>query len=573
MRKYACLIITLIMLSLLWGQYDERQILVQQANQLMVQRQYDRAEEVFLQIIAQYPDDINSILQLTQLYLSLSQEVKVEEMLQTHQRHIPENAYTELRIQLLILQGKHEQANSLADSYLEIYGSNRSKYNLIASYFSGRGDNESAIRIFEAARRVHGDDIFAVEIASAAMKCGLYEKALREYLNHSANAQNTNLFIRNQVSEIVREDSTLINVVRNFANTHDNFVIKEIYASALMTIKNYEEALETYKQMPLTYLRNFAAEQLKLGNLDITLKAYRFLGQNAEQPAQRLYYGYEVANIFFQSAQYDSTENIINELLQDPSWNKPKQAGKSSLLVKLRRLKAENDLALGVELNRVRQWIEQTKDYSVYHDEIQELDVDLARFAILDEDFETAKSTLKRIVVQDYLAERHYLEFLLALMQGEKAEADSLMHEYVLKHPDSEYTNDIIYLNMLSINMSDIQLQNFSKAIRMLQLFKPEGIQILVDLFEQNDDEELLMLAIEWSLALGDITQAEVLLAHDFKDELARDYALMLSLFLIQERETEIQLAQEFLKNKPNSIFSPRFRQIISRMSARQISM
>lgn len=573
MRKYACLIITLIMLSLLWGQYDERQILVQQANQLMVQRQYDRAEEVFLQIIAQYPDDINSILQLTQLYLSLSQEVKVEEMLQTHQRHIPENAYTELRIQLLILQGKHEQANSLADSYLEIYGSNRSKYNLIASYFSGRGDNESAIRIFEAARRVHGDDIFSVEIASAAMKCGLYEKALREYLNHSANAQNTNLFIRNQVSEIVREDSTLINVVRNFANTHDNFVIKEIYASALMTIKNYEEALETYKQMPLTYLRNFAAEQLKLGNLDITLKAYRFLGQNAEQPAQRLYYGYEVANIFFQSAQYDSTENIINELLQDPSWNKPKQAGKSSLLVKLRRLKAENDLALGVELNRVRQWIEQTKDYSVYHDEIQELDVDLARFAILDEDFETAKSTLKRIVVQDYLAERHYLEFLLALMQGEKAEADSLMHEYVLKHPDSEYTNDIIYLNMLSINMSDIQLQNFSKAIRMLQLFKPEGIQILVDLFEQNDDEELLMLAIEWSLALGDITQAEVLLAHDFKDELARDYALMLSLFLIQERETEIQLAQEFLKNKPNSIFSPRFRQIISRMSARQISM
>ncbi|MDD4687012.1 MAG: hypothetical protein PHH38_02890 [Candidatus Cloacimonetes bacterium] len=573
MRKYACLIITLIMLSLLWGQYDERQILVQQANQLMVQRQYDRAEEVFLQIIAQYPDDINSILQLTQLYLSLSQEVKVEEMLQTHQRHIPENAYSELRIQLLILQGKHEQANSLADSYLEIYGSNRSKYNLIASYFSGRGDNESAIRIFEAARRVHGDDIFAVEIASAAMKCGLYEKALREYLNHSANAQNTNLFIRNQVSEIVREDSTLINVVRNFANTHDNFVIKEIYALALMTIKNYEEALETYKQMPLTYLRNFAAEQLKLGNLDITLKAYRFLGQNAEQPAQRLYYGYEVANIFFQSAQYDSTENIINELLQDPSWNKPKQAGKSSLLVKLRRLKAENDLALGVELNRVRQWIEQTKDYSVYHDEIQELDVDLARFAILDEDFETAKSTLKRIVVQDYLAERHYLEFLLALMQGEKAEADSLMHEYVLKHPDSEYTNDIIYLNMLSINMSDIQLQNFSKAIRMLQLFKPEGIQILVDLFEQNDDEELLMLAIEWSLALGDITQAEVLLAHDFKDELARDYALMLSLFLIQERETEIQLAQEFLKNKPNSIFSPRFRQIISRMSARQISM
>ncbi|MDD3282333.1 MAG: hypothetical protein PHY41_02460 [Candidatus Cloacimonetes bacterium] len=573
MRKYACLIITLIMLSLLWGQYDERQILVQQANQLMVQRQYDRAEEVFLQIIAQYPDDINSILQLTQLYLSLSQEVKVEEMLQTHQRHIPENAYTELRIQLLILQGKHEQANSLADSYLEIYGSNRSKYNLIASYFSGRGDNESAIRIFEAARRVHGDDIFAVEIASAAMKCGLYEKALREYLNHSANAQNTNLFIRNQVSEIVREDSTLINVVRNFANTHDNFVIKEIYALALMTIKNYEEALETYKQMPLTYLRNFAAEQLKLGNLDITLKAYRFLGQNAEQPAQRLYYGYEVANIFFQSAQYDSTENIINELLQDPSWNKPKQAGKSSLLVKLRRLKAENDLALGVELNRVRQWIEQTKDYSVNHDEIQELDVDLARFAILDEDFETAKSTLKRIVVQDYLAERHYLEFLLALMQGEKAEADSLMHEYVLKHPDSEYTNDIIYLNMLSINMSDIQLQNFSKAIRMLQLFKLEGIQILVDLFEQNDDEELLMLAIEWSLALGDITRAEVLLAHDFKDELARDYALMLSLFLIHERETEIQLAQEFLKNKPNSIFSPRFRQIISRMSARQISM
>jgi len=104
-------------------------------------------------------------------------------------------------------------------------------------------------------------------------------------------------------------------------------------------------------------------------------------------------------------------------------------------------------------------------------------------------------------------------------------------------------------------------------------LYKTAGIDSLKTLYDETEDEELLLLAIEWAIGLGDYQKATLLLEHNFEDQLASDYAQFLSLALIANREQELDLAKEFLKAKPNSIFSPRFRQVISRQAASQISI
>ena len=110
--------------------------------------------------------------------------------------------------------------------------------------------------------------------------------------------------------------------------------------------------------------------------------------------------------------------------------------------------------------------------------------------------------------------------------------------------------------------MNDSQ-SSASETLSIAQLYNDEGIAELSALFEQTGDEELLILAIEWALRMGQTAKASELLEHDFQDELASDYAQYFrsrSSMILRKSETSPQ----YLKLRPNSIFSPRFRQSLS---------
>ena len=130
-RAILTLLIMLLLLPLM-AQYDERQILVQEANQHLVRRDYNQAETVFLQILQKYPDDLNSILQLMQIYLNLSASDKAEALLNKYQRALSQQVYTEQQIQLLILQGKLPQAYQMGEAYLQLNAQDQNKYRLSA---------------------------------------------------------------------------------------------------------------------------------------------------------------------------------------------------------------------------------------------------------------------------------------------------------------------------------------------------------------------------------------------------------------------------------------------------------
>lgn len=573
MRRRLYLIIVACLFTLpIVAQYDEKQILMQQANQMMVQRQYPQAEELFLQILEKFPNDQTSILQLAFMYLNISADLKAEEHIKKYQRQIPDKTFTELRIQVLVLQGKLEEANALADSYLALYGSASNAYHMVAGYFTRRAAYDSAIRIYNLARQRHGDSIFALELANAAMQSQQYRLALEEYLRFMATQANSNLFVKNQIINIVKEDSTMIT---HFQQTipADNQIILEIYASSLSAINRPAEALAIYQQLPSTYLRDFAVEQMRQENFDLARRAYRILAESSSVDHQRLSYKLDIARIYYNQAEYDSAEAVLTDLLADAFWGKNTQNKRNPLYVNIRKLYAQNALANGNDTDTVRTWLAETRQYATQNQEIQDLELEQARLAILSRDFEVAERSLKSVNIPQLLDYRDYLRFMEAFLKKDSPMADSLMNEYIIRHPASQYANDIIYLNMLALAMNETQLGEFGEAVRLLQLFQPEGIDILATLYEETKDEELAILAIEWALGLDETQKAELLLAIEFQDELAGEYAKMLSLALMQDRDAEIDLAKEFLKVKPNSIFSPRFRQVISRISTTQISL
>ncbi|HOH96810.1 MAG TPA: tetratricopeptide repeat protein [Candidatus Cloacimonadota bacterium] len=560
-----------LILLLLWlplsAQYNERQILYQQANQLYSQRQYSEAETLFLQLLEKYPDDLNSILQLMQIYLSLSQMEKADALLSKYHRSIPPNTYTELRLQLLIARGNLDIAAREAEAYLQLMNHDINKYRLIASYFERKAFFDYSLDLYQRARAWYKDpSLLGLEIANAAMQGRNLPVAVTEYMAYLKSNPGMSPFVKNQLKSIVLEDSSMVDLISSIARNNDSAVLRELYASTLVSLKDYESALEIYKSLTSNYMIDFAAEQNRLGNDLIAMEAYRYLGDTSPNLTQKFNFKMDLARLYYRQAQYDSTKAIVNSIIQDPYWNQNPQLSKSRLNMELRKLMAEASLANRDDISVARSWLEEAKYHSSQTADIQEVELDLAKLHILSGSYNNAISSLSRVTLPNLVEKRDYLKFLSAFVQHEIALADSLMNEFVIKYPGSDYVNDAIYLIMLSLGMQPDDQKRFAKSVTLLQLRNPAGIDSLYSIFEHNQDEELLLLAIEWSIGLGEYAKASLFLTHDFTDDLASDYAQLLKLAFMNDRRDEQNLAREFLKTNPNSIFSPSFRQVISRI-------
>ncbi|HRX76424.1 MAG TPA: tetratricopeptide repeat protein, partial [Candidatus Cloacimonadota bacterium] len=243
MKKIFLCVLALAMVLSLFSQYDEKQILSQQANQMMVQRQYNQAETIFLQILEKYPNDLNTILQLMQIYLNLNNGEKAENLLNQYQRMLPQTTYSEQRIQLLLMQGKMDEARAETDAYLSLHTTDASKYRLIANYYERRNFYDLAIELYERARAKIDRNLFSLEIANAAMQAQNPPKALREYLLYMSSASNVNHYVKNQIKTIVLADSTLISEIATASQNYNTPIMNELYANALVSIRDYPRAL------------------------------------------------------------------------------------------------------------------------------------------------------------------------------------------------------------------------------------------------------------------------------------------------------------------------------------------
>jgi len=570
MKKAVLLILLLIACaSAIYAQYDEKQILTQQANQLLMQRQYVQAEQLFLRILDKYPNDTNSINQLMNIYFTLSQTDKAEATLTKYQRTLPPQTYSELLIQLLIMQAKVEEAWQETMRYLNIYGQDEYKYRRLASFFERKAFYDKVIELYTRARNQLGKpDLFRLEMANTAMNYRQFEKAIREYMAYTENNPVYMFYTNNQLKTILQEDATLISVVSAIADSSNSSVLKEIYANALLNLQDYKTALNIYKQLEPQKMWRFAEEQTAAGNDSIAFEAYSYLETGETDMVKKMDLRYRLAEIKYQQRDYSATEQIIMESLSLPFWKDRNLYYRSSVGVKLRKLMAEIKLAKNEPVDSALVWLNEAKKFSRNNLESQEMDLEIARLYILNGDKTKAQNLLKTINHNNLMEKRDYLNFLNTLLEGETALADTLMNEFIIRYPESQYANDAIYLMMFTLNMAEQDKKSFYSAIRLLQLNRQSGIDTLAVIFSHNQDEEVLLLAIEWAIAFGNDSKAKELLQYEFQDEVAADYAALLRLLMVSDKAEEQRLAREFLKNKPNSIFSPDFRQKISRWSA-----
>lgn len=547
------------------AQYNEKQIMQQQAYQLLAQRQYAQAEQLFIQILDKYPGDFDSIVQLFNIYNTLSQTDKAENLLSTYQRGLPPQLYSEQHIQLQLLKGEVDAAYRESLDYLELYR-DENKFRQLASYFERKGIFEKALELYKLGRnKLKNPDLFRLEIANTSLNFRLFDQAITEYLAYLFRNPTYQYFTNNQFKIILQEDPSRIQTIKAVADTTKNPAIKEVYATSLLSIGQPRKALEIIKELGLNNLRIFAENQAAAGNDSIAYEAYEHASTMVDDP---LSFGFptRMMQIRYQQGDYAGTAKLGYATLAKASKFKTK----SSILVEIYRLMANTKLALGEPVDSALVWLDEAVKLNPEPHLKAGISIDIARLQILSSNYAAAEENLKGVNFPQLLPQREYLRFLGALLSANVTYADSLMNEYLIKYPGSPEANDCMYLMMLALALQPPLQQSFFDTFQLLQLNQLRGLDSLLVIMEASKDEEFRLLAIEWALRFNRPDLATMLLDHEFTDPVAGEYAETLKFFLVHDKAEEQRLAREFLKNKPNSIYSPDVRQRISRWAAQR---
>jgi len=469
MKRFLLPLAFLLVLIPLWGQYNERDILNQQAYQMLGQRQFAEAEKIFLQVLEKYPDDANSVLQLLNIYFQTSQLDKAENLLRQYRRILPANQATEQEVLLLVMQGRPDDAWNLGQTQLSRMNHSESTYRLLASYFERRGFYDHVLRLYEEARARRGNpDLFRLEIANAALNYRRFEQALREYLTFLEKNPSNIYFVNNQCKTILREDPELIATIGEFAETSANPIIKELYANALLSQNRAPEALEVYKNLPPERLLSFAEQQYAALNDEVALPAFEHLAGISTETLERNDYRLRQAFIHFRSGRHVETDSLLRAVIADSLMLERKNYQRRGVNLNARKLMAENSLALTSNTQAAKSWYEEARKFCGNSYDRQNIDLALVRLQIIDQDYETALALLRGVNEPKHLETRDYLRFSVELLRGNTDIADSLMNEYVIRWPGGVYVNDAIYQMMFVLGLSGDDLDKFHLASRLV---------------------------------------------------------------------------------------------------------
>lgn len=566
--KYRFLALILLLCSfgsLLWGQYDQRQILLQQAQNYYSMRQYTQAENLYKQVLELVPTDQTAIMQLLNIAYMTGNVDKAEEVLDRYGAYLAPITLLDHQIQILVYRGQAEEAWPKVLRSISMNPNDQNRYRTIASYYERRGFFEYVQRIYQLGRNNFNDpNLFALEYANSALYAQRYELALNEYLSWLERNPANLYFVNNQCKTILEADSTLIDVIRDKAYSSSGIVLKELLAGVLVQRKDFAQALDVYKRLSPDKLVNFANQQFSSRQDEVAYLAFEYLETIESDVFRKTQYLFNRATIAYRNLNYQLADSLVTVVIQDSLLNLPQNRWRSSVGYSARKLKSELTLSFSHDPAQAIEWLTQAKEYTRSTNQLAEIEVETARLNILNQDLETAKSILSRVSDPNFAEQKEHYIFLIALFENEIELADSLMNEQIIHRPEGKYTNDSIYLMMHLLNLSESGKTHFLDSYRTYLLQDNNAIDMLAEIFAEDPDEELMILALQWALEFDQRYKALAILAHDWQDPIAKEYSALLALLLETSSSEQQRQAREFLKQYPNSVFSPEFRSILS---------
>jgi len=486
--------------------------------------------------------------------------------------------------------GKEKEAIEIWDKIIRTYKDNPGVYRMVADYLIQNRLFDKAIEYLTTAQKIAGaPELYSYEIAMLYEFTMRFDKAVLEYIKLLKRTPSMLPSVKSRMSAYIDRADVLKQIIPILDSearaSKTNIGILELYAWVLNEARDFDKALDVYKQLDkITFangevILNFANDLFNRRIFNMALKAYDeviknfpnskllpeakfgYIRSREEILRQRLKNKIENDTLLF--SEFKKVESDYTEI------SKEFQATKYEAEALFRIGLIELDVFF--DLDRAQRYFEEVeKKFMLYLG--REAIFKIAEILTLKGDLNAAEEKYRHLLNLKNFPDTLKAKFSLAQVwyyQGEFERARKVLED-VSKITSSDYSNDAIEL-LLKIQTnrfpSDKPLREFALAeLKLKQRKYGEAISILEDIISNCSncpivDDAIFTLAMSYKAIEKFDKSIEYLdiIINEHPESIYADDAMMEKGIIYQEnlnkREMAIDTFMKLISKFPNSIY------------------
>lgn len=557
--------ITLLSSNLV-AQYNEKQILLKNASDMIKVRKYTLAEELYQEAIVKFPDDSDVIIALLELYIKNNKGEEGTTLLRDKAKLIPKSKEIQYQITFLLMEKKYDVALTKAQAYLRSNNS-PTDYKSLGSLFQRYRGNSQATELFLAGEKLYPKQ-FPFELADSYYFERDYEEAIKYYLISLENNIGHKSLINSRISSIIREaPNSILALIDYFGTdndklqiTKDNLSIINVYVDALLNTGRFDIALAILNKFEAKDLYTKAEQFKRIKKYSISKTLYELTLDKEEELNNYYRYSFNFAKMLFESGAYVKADSLVNTIIGSDS----DQRYKRNVMFESYLLKAELTKRNEKMSNQYEKYLDKSEEFAYNNNQKQKLKAKLSYYKILKEEFPEAKKSLEQLARFGY-NDNYFFNYYLYEVFQDGAIADSLATELIIVSPESDFTLEMIELKYLLKGLEQKDKKLFLDAYRSEKLNLAEQADSLYqEVYSSSKNEYFVIKNAMMNKENNNIDRSRELLSNNFEDEFCHDFA-KLQLILLEDENSQMakDMARNFLTQYPNSSFAAEIRQIL----------
>jgi hypothetical protein len=564
------LVLIIFSISILNAQYDRKQVLLNQAKNYDMMRDYNLASDIYKELIKDYSNDLEVVEGYLSLLIKMNKNEEAEKLLTDSESILPPETYTHYSVIFLLGKGEINKAKKRAQDYLAKNSGDINAYKEFSVLFEARGEYEIAVELLLSGRKVAKDEnLFTIEAARNYEYQKRYRESIDELIKHLSRNPGYLSYIVNRVKTFLTEDSNLLSVLKKNLEGSSDPLLMELLAQAYSHTENYDEALSIYRKLGADKVLGYFKEAFNLRNFELMEKAYEVYFEFSIDAVARAEISVIMAEFYYMTGKLVEAKNLLIPLLNDEDLQNRKVRYKTQANRMSRELLANISIREGKEQSEVIKWYEDAKNYAYNENDKGDIELKIIKYLIVSDNFPDSETRLNKLMAKEKPGTHlnrvsHYYYFILDLAKNYEA-SDSLLAEMIIADPGSEATSEALSLANKFKDMPKEQKKLYLKAhlLKSSYLFY-EGYQLLEKVAVSMLNEDLLFEEADLSAALGLYEKADSLYSRQFEDDTLSGYSKYRQAVLRSDNDLSNQeVITEFLKEHPAHIFSPYMRQML----------
>lgn len=566
MKKIIIILLFVLLSSLLFADYNEKKILLDNANSMIKARKYTLADEFLSEAFEKYPNDIQVIMKSLDLYILTNDAAKAMKILKAKGDLLHRPKKYEYLVTFNLIEKEYQLALDKAQEYLK-RNRNHADFLMMGRLFQRYRAYDESVTIYLQGDKLY-PTVFSVNLGDSYYFQRNYNEAIRHYLIALENKVGHQSLSNSRIRNIIKDspDSVIV-LIEHFGTdsskiqiTKDNKSIIDVYIEALLNTNRTEFALAILDKYEPRDIYTKAEQFRRLKSYEISAILYEIVLEKEENPTFKYRYIYNYASMLIEDGNYSYADSLVNIIIYEEEDKSAKRNLMfDSFLLKSELIYRNQELSEGY-----LSYLKQAEKYAFSNNQKRTLQEKISYYKVLRNDVAGAQQHLKQLA--KYGANDGFLfnAFLLEVTQN-GVEADSLATELLIVSPNSDYTSEMLELKYLlkSLNPADKNL--FLDAYRSEKLFHIEEADSLYQELFRSSKKEIFKIrnAMMNKKNLNEL-RAKQLFSDNYKDEFCRDFA-SLQLVLTEDKDLDMAkaMARNFLTQYPNSTFAAKVRQIL----------